>query len=391
MRTVEGHPRSRGFVWFAAQDWWYHNQAHSDFQLMKEVARTDPVLVVNSLGLRMPQPGKSSHPFRRILRKLRSMTKLLRRPLADLPRFHVLTPIMLPSYGEGVLAGLNSRLIRFQVRLAARIVGLPPEPFIGVTIPTAWPVVEKMARSALVFNRSDLHSAFPEADGSWIESLENKLLEHSDHVLYVSHELMERDRSVVGDRGFFLDHGVDLHHFTPVGPVHPDIEEIASPRVGFFGGLDDYVVDMALLFETARLLPTASIVLIGDATCPMDELVTLPNVHWLGYRDYRDIPALGRGFDVALMPWLSNEWIRYANPIKLKEYLALGLPVVSTEYPEVDAYRHQVFVASDQDAFVAGVERALADPGDPDARVAFVQPFSWAGRAAALMTLTAGS
>ncbi len=383
--------RSHGFVWFAAQDWWYHNQAHSDFQLMKEVSRTEPVLVVNSLGLRLPRPGTSTHPLRRILRKMRSMTKLLRRPLADLPRFHVLTPIMLPSYGGGALARLNARWIRFQVRVAARIAGLPAQPLIGVTIPTAWPVVEKMARSALVFNRSDLHSAFPEADGSWVESLENQLLQQSDHVLYVSHELMKRDHALVGDRGFFLDHGVDLDHFSPDGAVHPEIDGIAAPRVGFFGGLDDYVVDMELLLETARRLPQVNVVLIGDATCPMDDLVALPNVYWLGFRDYRDIPALGRGFDVALMPWLDNEWIRFANPIKLKEYLALGLPVVSTEYPEVEAYRHQVMVAADRDSFVAEVEHALASPGDPDARIAFVQPFSWAGRAKALMTLAVDS
>ena len=378
---------AEGFIWFAAQDWWYHNQAHSDFQLMREVARTRPVLVVNSLGLRVPRPGTSTHVARRIARKLRSMTKLLRRPLAELPNFHVLTPVMLPSYGDGRLAKLNARLIRFQVRLAARLAGLPPRVPIGVTIPTAWPVVAQMERSGLVFNRSDLHSAFPEADGEWVESLEKELLANSDHVLYVSHELMKKDVPLVGDRGFFIDHGADLDHFARSGPTHPDIADIPAPRIGFFGGLDDYVVDMALLLQCAQELPEASLVLIGDATCPMDEFTALPNVHWLGFRPYADIPGLGRGFDVALMPWLDNEWIRFANPIKLKEYLALGLPVVSTEYPEVDAYRELISVAGNGAEFVALVRRALAEPGDAQARVEFVQPFSWAGRAGALLEL----
>lgn len=389
MPTRSTQSRSGGFIWFAAQDWWYHNQAHSDFQLMKEVSRTQPVLIVNSLGLRMPTLGNSSNPLRRVLRKLRSMTKLLRRPLADLPRFYVMTPIMIPSYGDGRLARFNAKSIRFQVRLAARIIGLPAEPVIGVTIPSAWPVVEKMARSALVFNRSDLHSAFPEADSGWVESLESHLLERSDHVLYVSHELMKRDVSLVGDRAYFLDHGVDLNHFSRRGPVHSDIEAIAPPRIGFFGGLDDYVVDMSLLLDTARRLPHVNLILIGDATCRMDELSALPNVHWLGFRDYQEIPSLGRGFDVALMPWLDNEWIRFANPIKLKEYLALGLPVVSTEYPEVEAYRDQIVVARDRESFVGEVEEALAAPGDAEARETFVQSFSWAGRATALMSLVA--
>lgn len=377
-----------GFIWFAAQDWWYHNQAHSDFQLMQEVSRSQPVLVVNSLGLRVPTPSTSTSVVRRILRKLRSMTRLLRRPLDEVPNYFVYTPIMLPVYGSsGFLSRLNAFIIRSQVRLAARMAGLPPNPAIGVTIPTAWPVVAKMARSTLIFNRSDLQSAFPEADGEWVAALEHEFLANSDHVLYVSHELMRHDEPTVGSRGFFLDHGVDLQHFNADGEEHPELRSIPKPRAGFFGGLDDYVVDMALLADTARQLPDVSLVLIGDATCPMDELTSLQNVHWLGFRSYQEIPALGRGFDVGLMPWLDNEWIRYANPIKLKEYLALGLPVVSTEYPEVDAYRDQVLVASDRSNFADLVATAVAEPGDAAARTAFVQPYSWAGRAAALLTL----
>lgn len=378
---------AHGFIWFVAQDWWYHNRAHSDFQLMKEVARERPVLVVNSLGLRLPRPSKSTNPWRRIGRKLRSMAKLLRKPIPELPGFHVLTPILLPFYGDGLLARLNARWIRAQVTFAARLAGLPACPAIGVTIPTAWPVVEKMHRSALLFNRSDLLSAFPEADGEWVESLERALLANSDRVLYVSHELMRNDAALVGDRAFFLDHGVDLARFSPDVPVDPEIAAIPAPRVGFFGGLDDYVVDFDLLLRTALEVPEASLVLIGDATCSMKELTTLPNVYWLGYRPYESIPSLGRGFDVALMPWLDNEWIRFANPIKLKEYLALGLPVVSTEYPEVDAYRGQIRVAHDRESFPALVREALADPGDPKARHAFVLPYSWQGRAAALLQL----
>ncbi len=376
-----------GVVWFAAQDWWYHNQAHSDFQLMKQVACTRPVLVVNSLGLRVPRRGVSTNPVRRILRKLRSMGKLLRAPLPELPNFWVVTPVLLPFYGNSRLARWNAAFIRAQVQFAARRAGIPKRPAIGVTIPTAWPVVQPMDRSALLFNRSDLHSAFPEADGAWVSELEDQLLRHSDAVLYVSHELMHKDAEIVADRSHFLDHGVDLDHFTTEGAIDPEIAAIPVPRVGFFGGLDDYVVDLNLLVATAQALPDVNLVLIGDATCDMEPLTSLPNVHWLGYQPYQRIPSLGRGFDVALMPWLDNEWIRFANPIKLKEYLALGLPVVSTEYPEVETYREQVRVAKDAAEFPEFVRQTLLDPGDPESRAAFVREFSWQSRAADLLSL----
>ncbi len=374
-------PDGPGFVWFAAQDWWYHNQAHSDFQLMRQVARERPVLVVNSLGLRMPTPGRSTHATRRVLRKARSVAKLVRRPVPGLPGFHVMTPLLVPAYGDNAAARANAWLVRQQVRLVARAIGLGDAPHVGVTIPTAWPVVAPMARSSLVFNRSDLHSAFPEADGAWVAGLEQALMEHSDRVLYVSHELMARDGDLVADRAVFLDHGVDLDHFSPDGEVDPEVAAIPRPRLGFFGGLDDYVVDLDLLRRTAEENPDASLVLVGDATCAMDELTRLPNVHWLGFRPYSSIPALGRGFDVALMPWLDNEWIRFANPIKLKEYLALGLPVVSTDYPEVEDYRNHVMVALDRTGFPEMARRAVDAALDQDKQRDVVLTSSWAARA----------
>ena len=378
--------RPPGFVWFAAQDWWYHNRAHSDFQLMREVARTRPVLLVNSLGLRLPRRGVSTNPARRILRKVRSMAKLVRRPVPGLPGYHVMTPVMLPVYGDGALARLNARLIRAQVRLVGAVIGVGRTPTVAVTIPTAWPVVRPMRRSALLFNRSDRHSEFPEADREHVAALEEALLRHADRVLYVSHELMAEDAEVVGDRAVFLDHGVGLDHFTPDGPVAP--LDVPGPVMGFFGGLDDYVVDMALLAETARGVPDATLLLVGDATCPMDELVALPNVRWLGYQPYERIPELGRTFDVALMPWLDNDWIRYANPIKLKEYLALGLPVVTTAYPEVRHAEGDVRVAGSREEFVELVRKALADPGGAPERAArrsSVRGATWAARAEQLL------
>lgn len=162
--TAPGPTVPPGFVWFAAQDWWYHNQAHSDFQLMQEVARDRPVLLVNSLGLRMPRRGVSTNPGRRIGRKLRSMAKLVRRPVPDLPRYHVMTPLMLPLYGPGLPARLNAWFIRQQVQLVGRVIGVGRRPLVGLTIPTAWPVVRRMEVGAAV---QPVRPAFRLSRGRW--------------------------------------------------------------------------------------------------------------------------------------------------------------------------------------------------------------------------------
>ncbi|WP_158843698.1 glycosyltransferase [Saccharothrix deserti] len=376
-----------GWVCFSAQDWWYHNRAHSDFQLMRSMAAHRRVLVVNSIGMRMPTRGNSTHVSRRILRKLRSVAKFVRRPMPD---FYVMSPLPLPFYGSPFLRKVNAVLVRTQVRLVALALGLRT-PVIMVTIPTAWDVVAPMRRHSLVFNRSDRHSDFPEADRASIEALENQLLAHADHVVYVSHALMDEELPRTGSRAHFLDHGVDVDHFTARSEFEwpDDVRSIDGPRIGFFGALDDFVVDFDLLERVAAELPEASLVLIGDATHPMERFDKYPNVHWLGFRPYSLIPAYGSAFDVAIMPWQDNDWIKRSNPIKLKEYLALGLPVVSTDFAELAGYTDRVRAAGDPAAFVEAIRRTLtAGPPLPASTLReSVQAHSWHARAQDLLTL----
>ena len=377
------------YVLFAAQDWWYHNRSHSDFQLLRSVAARRRVLVVNSIGMRMPLPGRSTQVMRRIGRKLRSVAMFVRRPDPELRGFYVMSPLPLPFYGAKWTRRLNAALVHVQVRLVCLALRIQ-SPIVVFTLPTAWDVVRRMRRRGSIYNRSDRHSAFVEADATAIGDLERSALAGADHVLYVSRALLEEERPLTGDRAIFLDHGVDLHHFQPRDPaaMPADLAAITTPRLGFFGALDDQVVDFELLERVAAELPEASLVLIGDATRPLDVLTRHPNVHWLGYRDYERIPDYGSHFDVALMPWLDNEWIRYSNPIKLKEYLALGLPVVSTEFAEVSAYRSLVRVADDACHFIEHIRQVLdLGRGDPVARRASVSTASWSSRADRLIAV----
>lgn len=375
-------PRTSGTPWvcFAAQDWWYHNRAHSDFQLMTRVAQRRQVLLVNSIGLRLPTPGRSTQVLRRIARKARSVAKLVRRPLPETPDFVVMTPLVIPLYQHRRIRMLNAALVRLQVRLVMAVLRIR-RPLVFVTIPTAVDVIGGMDVEAVLYNRSDRHSEFPESNQQTIAALEDALLKTADRVLYVSYALMSEDQPTVGNRGVFIDHGVDLEHFsTRAESEQPaQLRVLPRPRIGFFGGLDDYVVDIDLIERLADEIPHAQIVLVGAATCPMDRFERYPNVHWFGFQPYSDIPGFGSGFDVAIMPWLDNDWIRLCNPIKLKEYLALGLPVVSIDYPQLHAYDGLVSVARGGDEFVAALRAALetGGVGTPELRRAAVLDASW--------------
>lgn len=379
-----------GLVCFAAVDWWYHNRAHSDVQLARCIAAERPVLLVNSIGLRIPRPGNTSQPWRRVTRKLASYAKGPRTPLPDTPNFHVFTPIALPLPGNPVLRRLSALLVRWQVQAVAHWYGMT-SPHVLVTIPTAVDVLRGMARSSLIFNRSDLHSAFPEVNGPAVAALEHELLTIADAVIYVSHELMTKDEPVVRGRPYFLGHGIDVEHFRRVAVTDQpaEVTAIPRPRIGFFGGIDDYVVDLDLIGRVAEENADAHVVLIGDATCDMSPVTAHANVHWLGMRPYEEIPAYGSAFDVGIMPWLDNEWIHFCNPVKLKEYLALGLPVVTTDFPELRELRPRVVVA-EPDSFTAALREALALPltdATIRQRRSLVEHDTWMAKAHELLAL----
>ena len=366
----------RPFVCFCGQDWYYHNRAHSDFQLMTRLARTRKVLLINSIGMRMPTPGKSAAFWSRVRRKLGSMTKGLARPVADLPDFWVLSPVLFPLYGSPRGRAINAKLVEAQVRMALRR-SAPADPHVFVPPPTAFEIARRLDKASLIYNRSDKHSAFGEADGSLIGGLEDALLAEADLSLYVSRELMREESEKRRGKSLFLDHGVDLELFQSVDEARlpAALQRIPKPRIGFFGGLDDYTVDFDLLEKVARDLKHVSLVLVGRAMCSMERFARYENVHWVDFKSYEEIPAWGSGFDVALMPWQRNEWIRHCNPIKLKEYLALGLDIVSTDFPEIEHYADCVRIARDDEAFVQLIRQSLDDgplrsPEEQRARVA---------------------
>jgi glycosyltransferase involved in cell wall biosynthesis len=138
-------------------------------------------------------------------------------------------------------------------------------------------------------------------------------------------------------------------------------------------------LDAELLAHLARRFRHGSLVLLGKQAMDLEVLRRLPNVHLLGHKPYAELPAYCKGFDVALVPFPRNEVTRHANPLKVREYLAAGLPVISTPVPEVEALG-QCHIGATPDAFCAAVEAALADPGPCLRRSDAIRGESWEAR-----------
>jgi len=162
--------------------------------------------------------------------------------------------------------------------------------------------------------------------------------------------------------------GVDIQKFERSGSnliVPADIANVQQPLIGYIGGISD-VFDLALIVELAKSIPNATIVLIGPKYTDISALEFLPNIFLLGERPHDLIPAYLNSFDVALIPYVVNEFTNSVYSCKLNEYLAMGVPVVSTNMAEFRIFDEQfpgvVLIAEGREDFVEKVKQVLADP-----------------------------
>ena len=133
-----------------------------------------------------------------------------------------------------------------------------------------------------------------------------------------------------------------------------------APVFGFFGMIADWI-DLDLIAELARRRPEWSFVLLGQPSTSIDVCADLSNVHLLGRVPFDALPGYCKAFDVGLIPFRINRLTQHVNPIKLREYLAAGLPVVSTDLPEVRRYRPHVHIGRSLDEFEKACEQALQE------------------------------
>jgi glycosyltransferase involved in cell wall biosynthesis len=197
--------------------------------------------------------------------------------------------------------------------------------------------------------------------------LEQVLLDRADLVFTGGRSLHEakRDRH---PRVFCFPSSIDAAHFGAARSPRPDPADQADvprPRIGFFGVVDERM-DLDLVRALAELRPEWRFVMIGPvAKIPPESLPRLPNLHWLGGKSYAELPAYLSGWDAGFMPFALNESTRFISPTKTPEFLAAGLPVVST--PVLDVVRDWgeaglVDIASGPAAFADALGRALGAP-----------------------------
>ncbi len=352
-----------GVVWFGNLDWWYHNHGHASIRMATRLGRVVPTVWINSIGMRLPVPGRTQIAWTRLVRKARSLFKGLRRdPVTGM---WIYTPWFVPHYSSQSLE-FNGIALAVQVNVLTRRLGLR-RPSACVSMPTMVPAVERLRWVRVVFDRCDDFTTMPEVDGSLIAELEYRLLKRSDHAVYVNDELFARERTTVADAQL-VGHGVDFDDFANARPIGgeraappAEIGTLPRPIVGFYGGLDDYRIDDELMIQIARRVSPGSLLVIGPEQMDLSRLKREPNVRHIGQLPPERLPTFASHFDVGVIPFLQNEFNRVCNPTKLKEYLALGFPIVAVRLPAFATYAELIYLADTHQEFLACLDRALME------------------------------
>jgi glycosyltransferase involved in cell wall biosynthesis len=351
--------KTMSFVSFGCSDWWYHNRSHIDMQLIRRFAKRGTCLYINSIVMGKFNVKEGRRFLQKLIRKGKSIFRGLRRTEAG---FWVYSPFALPVHHIRFAKPANDLLLRLQIGCVMRKLGLD-EPVVLIACPAACDVAIRMKRKKLVYQRIDRFEDFPGVERETIENFDRRLKAEADLTLFVNTSLYEKEAPQC-KKAVYLDHGVDFNMFAsaaknPAKP--PDISSIPGPIIGFYGTIGDVNYDLDFIGEVADLLPRMSFVLIGRVQTDCSVLTRRNNVWMLGQKPYEAIPQYGKCFAVAMLPLHQNSWTEAANPLKLKEYLALGKPIVSRPFPELAKYSDVVYEASTPAEFARCIEKAIGE------------------------------
>jgi glycosyltransferase involved in cell wall biosynthesis len=367
-----------------SKDW--HEDPTSNHHVLRELAKSRRVLWLNSLATRTPDFA-SARDLGKIKRKLTEFAKGAVNVENDL---WVATPLVLPLPQSAIAQKLNRQILRWTIQALRRQLDIHKFQ-LWTFLPNTAPYVGTLGEEVAIYYCVDEWATFPGLDREGTLAMERQLLEHVDATFTTSIALAEKKRQFCRTT-YLAPHGVDAAKFAKALDdklaVPADLAALPGPKIGFFGTLRDFL-DYDLIAHIAKARPAWSIALIGQELCDIGPIKGLPNVHLLGQKKHDELPAYCKGFDVGLIPYRIDNDVKFINPLKLREYLSAGLPVVSTDMPEVQPYAHLCHIGRDPDDMIAAIERALEEGSlaHRKMRAKSMQSETWQARVGAVMRI----
>lgn len=345
---------NKDIIIFSSDDWGWKT---SKYQLSVRFARNNRVLFVSSIGFRAPTA--STQDLSRIFKKFKSFIRGVKKIENNV---YVLTPLVLPFKKLPFVESINRVLLFIQINYAKLKLGIT-NPFVFVFSQNWYGFVKNLPRKILIYYCVDDHSSFKGIDAEQFALLDKKMSQMADLIICSARTIYDLKKSY-NESSYYLPHGVNYDLFSSVLSdnsliVASDISEISKPVLGFWGHISYDWVDVELLKYIAERKPEWNLILIGKYSLAENEFEGYTNIHVIGEKKFEELPSYCKGITIGLIPFIKSKLTDNCNPLKLYEYLAAGLPVVSTDIPEVRQYGELIAVAKTKEDFLAGCEKTL--------------------------------
>lgn len=386
-------PDGIGMIYMSMSAW--DGMWRNRHQLMCRFAKQMPVLYVEP-------PQRLRRLRRRVLLGEVSWSQFrppeLRRIESDLHVFG--SSALFPVSGSGFLRRPTRTRWRHAVFKAVAEIGIR-QPILWISLPEHYDAVGEAGEILSIYHVVDEYTGYTNQDSDKIENLaaaEQLVLDSVDLTIVVSPELVKA-KSATNREVRLIENAVDLRQFTSArnhNKIPPDLAAIPEPRIGY-SGLIGKRLNLGLILELAQQHPEWSFVFIGkidarDCQAGILALQGTNNVHFLGEKSPGMVAGYIAGLSIGLLPYELNVETMHISPLKMYEYLAVGLPVVSTAIPA--AIRHQglVAVAGDVGDFEHNCKIALVEEKSNcvETRIEFASRNTWDHRVDELTEIISG-
>lgn len=341
--------------------------------LARRLPASHRVSWVETVGLR--SPSLSWHDWRRCWQKLADFASARReRGKPCHTNLQVLCPVTLPFTFLDLVRRFNRWSVGRRLRRAA--ITARSGAVLVLTCPHQVDYIGMMQEACSLYFCMDNYALWPGMNVRQIARMERQMLERVDGVIGVSAELV-KSAAEHGKPSRVISQGVDLDHFT----LPARGKQKAKAEIVYFGLIDSRV-DLDLLLKVSRAFPEAVIRLIGPQISEEHRLQQAENIRIEPAVPYASLPAAVSNADVFILPFAVNPLTRSCTPLKLKEYLATGRPVVSTANPAVAEWQEHVRMASSHEEFIAHLQLALQEKTASGALRQQLQNETWDAKAA---------
>ena len=333
------------------EDW--HGLPSSTQHLIKAIANKRRVLWINSIGLR--QPKFNSNDIQRAWNKLTQPAMRTKNHTVPNNFQHcektsgnitIANIKTWPAPRNTAVRTLCAKAIAKQVNALCQELKFD-KPLIWTSLPTAVDSFAYIPHYASIYYCCDDFSGLAGVDHKTVAEHENKLIDMADLVVVSQKELQKKwpDREIK-----VLPHGVDIALFKQATQPAADLPRNNKPIAGFYGSIESWL-DIPLLIKTAQENPGWDFVFIGQEKVNVEPLKELKNTYFLGPKAHQQLPSYSQHWQASLLPFIDCPQIQHCNPLKLREYLAIGKPIISTQFPAVEEYRSFVNIANSRTQF----------------------------------------